>query len=1109
MTKQGAVRNGSGGQAEEQTVFVPATQQDSSAKDNLQHTNLSQAGSQGKRPGTCDHCGFTGHFGQHLRLSPGCVQAYKNYPQFKMKADAEEFIVRVCILTKNCPNPECRTGMHRGMPAACLAWWAEGGWKSANWRTSTSPSSGKQIQDRIKDYRKKHFAKVNHRKQGRQPEGSQDDSQISENSSFGRSQQERIRNSVRCRDQLREHGVEGQVTWCVKCSQYKGPLAAHLLRSEDCLKAMVEDHLRGRSVFNPRMSVMDLSLLVKFCPNPDCNSAKINEGPLQHLGGFCGQFIIREACAVYNWHCDGDITQLKGKLTNRASYLKEMSKQREVSRPSMYKKELSSILHNTCMTCRIQVREMAECVETSPTIWQCKKCWKNPREREGIYDAMLTQVGQLAETRHGDEMKAVEIVNGQSSRIVFMPRSLATNLTVQDDHPILDPKRTTILVPYYPDALDLFDEETMDAAVEEKGNLKRVSEFIGKRVFASGAIAKPMTVMLRRKLAEIKEGRLRMIVGMKSTKKGEVINREGKVAKIKGRNPHYDATKFNCLTKCCPWSDGYQQNRAKESFAISCANGQLKTRVKITIVSNLAQDCPELQQIMILLSKRGALNLGLIPIAPIVLQFAKAKIDLIVEHAISEQYRNWDFNVIFKEDEWTVEMEGLLYSAEYDDINKNIAKHGCSNRTIIDAVLRHPEVRPIASLDKQWIADHCGIREEEAGDIAAEARIHQNGGPAQPLSMVLMYTAEGFAVTAEEKFYRQRMIELGLESEGKTSCEDAIMEIMSTLANEGFHMNTNDIDEEVKMVIEDQIPNNDRTDAELMLIVLYHAFLFKTNSSRSWTVPRGPGESTVEAYLPRILQVNRMRVTAETVADGQGLQPHDQGVLRDDIRNHLDDGDLWKEVSVLEYVNAHLSEQNRLLGQRSQTLVQIMTEKDDRVDWRQVRDEDKQNGDDVFINEEEGDEGNGYVRSKGDFRRLYEARPREMRRMTLGQFATQYRVIQRGGCGLESAKGKIDSETDVGPASGCMVSGSKDTAAPQCMRLSNGVIMQMRTKRSAVLRLLYSGLPGRFGHQLLWEPWQYFEQVRGNDDDEETYEQKSIRLSLLPFSVYPKSEEDL
>ena len=51
----------------------------------------------------------------------------------------------------------------------------------------------------------------------------------------------------------------------------------------------------------------------------------------------------------------------------------------------------------------------------------------------------------------------------------------------------------------------------------------------------------------------------------------------------------------------------------------------------------------------------------------------------------------------------------------------------------------------------------------------------------------------------------------------------------------------------------------------------------------------------------------------------------------------------------------------------------------------------------------------------------------------------------------------------------------------------------------------------------LWPAWPIwtptivgaYEQVKGNDDDDETDEQKSIRLSLLPFSVYPNSEEDL
>ena len=73
------------------------------------------------------------------------------------------------------------------------------------------------------------------------------------------------------------------------------------------------------------------------------------------------------------------------------------------------------------------------------------------------------------------------------------------------------------------------------------------------------------------------------------------------------------------------------------------------------------------------------------------------------------------------------------------------------------------------------------------------------------------------------------------------------------------------------------------------------------------------------------------------------------------------------------------------------------------------------------------------------------------------------------------------------------------------MKLSNGTVMQRRTGQSAVLHLLYSGAPGRFGHELLWEPWQYLEDVRGNQADEETVQQKTTRLAMFPMSVYPTS----
>ena len=61
-----------------------------------------------------------------------------------------------------------------------------------------------------------------------------------------------------------------------------------------------------------------------------------------------------------------------------------------------------------------------------------------------------------------------------------------------------------------------------------------------------------------------------------------------------------------------------------------------------------------------------------------------------------------------------MDLMGLLYSAEYNEVNKKIARAGASMQEVVQVVLRESEVRPIVSLDKQWIADHCGILEEEA-----------------------------------------------------------------------------------------------------------------------------------------------------------------------------------------------------------------------------------------------------------------------------------------------------------------------------------------------------------------------------------------------------------
>ena len=364
--------------------------------------------------------------------------------------------------------------------------------------------------------------------------------------------------------------------------------------------------------------------------------------------------------------------------------------------------------------------------------------------------------------------------------------------------------------------------------------------------------------------------------------------------------------------------------------------------------------------------------------------------------------------------------------------------------------------------------------------------------------------------TAEQKVHRRRVIELSEQYGPGVTCEDGIVEIMRTLMVEGFYFDVNNIDEEIKQVIQDQIPGADRSDVRTRLIILYHAFICQTNTKR-WTLPRNPGECRVEAYLPRILQVTKMKVTAETEVYGGGEVQLEDTDLKSDVSKHITDPDAWKEISLLEYVNGHLPEDDRLVGPRSQRLVQVVTSKGDKLSWREAQDHDIQRGDDIFVNldeVDEEDEDKGYIRSKSDVRRLYEVRPEKMRGMRLGQFASEYREIQVGGNGLDAAKSKIDSETDVGPDSDGRVIGEDNLVAPQCMQLSNGTVMQRRVGQPAVLHLLYSGALGRFGHQLLWEPWQYLEDVTGNQADEETIQQKNTRFAIFPMSVYPSSLDD-
>ena len=62
--------------------------------------------------------------------------------------------------------------------------------------------------------------------------------------------------------------------------------------------------------------------------------------------------------------------------------------------------------------------------------------------------------------------------------------------------------------------------------------------------------------------------------------------------------------------------------------------------------------------------------------------------------------------------------------------------------------------------------------------------------------------------------------------------------------------------------------------------------------------------------------------------------------------------------------------------------------------------------------------------------------------------------------------------------------------------------MFKRRNEKAALSLPYGGKRNKYTTRLLWSPWTELEDVNGEQDEDETEEQKQRRLSVFPASVF-------
>ena len=389
--------------------------------------------------------------------------------------------------------------------------------------------------------------------------------------------------------------------------------------------------------------------------------------------------------------------------------------------------------------------------------------------------------------------------------------------------------------------------------------------------------------------------------------------------------------------------------------------------------------------------------------------------------------------------------------------------------------------------------------------IVALAEKHQTGDELHPLSLITMHTSEAQDVTDEELYLRGRAVQLANNQEADVGCVSSIVSIMKTLRMEGICNMKFDYGDGQKIGTElhtfldqEQAVNED--------LLLYHILIWKTATVGSWTMERHPGELKVVPYMPAFLEATVLEMSAEICSTGDHLIYNDEGVC-DEVKELIQNEENWTEISLLEFVNetTPADKVEKAKGSTSQPDIPVVVSKDRNLSWRTALDSDNRNGETVF----ETDDGRSFVRTFADVRIQYENRPDRMRERVLGEFASQYRLLKPSGHGYEKAKISINEETLIGPPTEGLVAGTRNIAAPDAMMLSNGKIMKRRQDVEAVPILLFSGCSSEYANQLMWSPWQQLEEVTGNQEQEETENQKETRLQIFPLSVFPSIEEDI
>ena len=640
-------------------------------------------------------CNYQGLLADHLRNAKECVVNLRKESALQMVApDNEVFIVKATVMLRGCPAPNCPGGGHQQFPEGCLHWWREIGWVIMGWKGSSENAETATIKKKESIFRRNFLRKDRH------DQGSQ--------------HLQRTENASPNLDSQRP-----QEDFCQFC-QHQGQLAHHLHQTSHCLRAYVQQHLptRGHLYMGKHdLAIFDLGLMALFCSNPACQGSLQQEGFTRHFQGGCLKYYLDEGEKLFQWDNELGVNLLCNKLALRKANLRKRIKE-----AGNYEENLAKTLKIACFRCNLRgplLSANGHKMFVSPMQvgmqWVCFNCRQDDENQEMVLNVVgkVRELGSLL--HHNDTMKKIKVgdPDNHNERVVFVPASIALDheaANISDAE--LNPRNTTVLVPKNPEAMDQIGDEASERANKVKDSLERVAEFLGRRLLF-GPVTECVSVFYRLKIAQIRLERLSMLRSMSSTSKGKIVSRDPPMAAVTERNPHFAATQQFCLTNTCNWTPAAQEKRSQESAARASVNGCVKIKLEMTVLKNVAVDSPHLRDI-ISEALRFLGPTSLISTAPLALNYLKAKVALLVKHVISQSYKNWDLELQFSEQEWTVKMVGFLFCKEFDEMNGKIARGEAAEDEVVKEARKHQYLLPTTTTSKNRLMEDYSVAEEVA-----------------------------------------------------------------------------------------------------------------------------------------------------------------------------------------------------------------------------------------------------------------------------------------------------------------------------------------------------------------------------------------------------------